>query len=148
MSNRVDGFNPAHEKEDKSLITQVNNKLGGDPNAGKPTIADATREFKKVDGAQGFRILMDPKGDTIVVAGRNGGLYLVGKDSGYDVSAPWGTLDTNANPLTLDVFGRTLSYKLLPTFEKRPDLYTKALPLLADLVVSDPKKVRYGYRAT
>ncbi|KAJ5752253.1 hypothetical protein N7520_009170 [Penicillium odoratum] len=147
MSDRVDGFKSANKKEDKSLISQVNSKLGGDPNAEKPTLADATREFKKVDGAQGFRILMDAQGDTILVNGRNGALYLVGKDSGYDVSAPWGTLDTNENLLTLDVFGRTLSYKLLPSFEKRAQ-YSRDRPMLADLVVSDPKCVKFGYRAT
>ncbi|KAJ5278653.1 hypothetical protein N7478_004025 [Penicillium angulare] len=143
----ANGFNRANEKEDKALISQVNTKLGGDPNSGKPTISDATREFKKVEGAQGFRILMDAKGDTILVAGRNGALYLVGKDSGYDVSAPWGTLDTNENPLTLDVFGRTISYKFLQSYEKR-SYYSQERPMLADLVVSDPKKVRFGYRAT
>jgi hypothetical protein len=77
---------------------------------------------------------------SIMVTGTNGGLCLVGKDEGYDVSAPWGTLDTKANPLTLDVFGRVLSYKLLKPRDKS-DYVTWYAPMLADLMVSEPKSV-------
>lgn len=149
ICRRADGFNPGSEKPAKGLIKKVTDK-SGDSGAGKPYIADATRNFKKVEGAQGFKIVMDADSGSIMVTGTNGGLYLVGKDKGYDVSAPWGTLDTIAKPLTLDVFGRVLSYKLLKSYKKRGgyiDLGQDA-PMLADLMVSEPKRVPVGYKAT
>ena len=75
---------------------------------------------------------------TIMVSGTNGGLFLVEKDKGYDVSAPWGTLDTKANPLTLDIFGRVLAYKLLKASDKKERLGTNA-PIVADLMVLEPQ---------
>ncbi|KAJ5995665.1 hypothetical protein N7481_002642 [Penicillium waksmanii] len=142
----ADGFNPGAEKPAKGLIKKVTDE-SGDSGAGKPYIADATRNFKKVEGAQGFKIVMAADSGSIMVTGTNGGLYLVGKDKGYDVSAPWGTLDTEAKPLTLDVFGRVLSYKLLKSYDKS-DLLGQHAPMLADLMVSDPKSVPVGYKAT
>lgn len=142
----ADGFNPGTEKPAKGLIKNVINE-NGDSGVGKPYIADATRNFKKIEGAQGFKIVMAADSGSIMVTGTNGGLYLVDKDKGYDVSAPWGTLDTKAKPLTLDVFGRVLSYKLLKSYNKQDTLGQHA-PMLADLMVSDPKSVPVGYKAT
>jgi hypothetical protein len=142
----ADGFNAGAEKPADGLIKKVTDK-SGDSGAGTPYIADATRNFKKIEGTQGFKILMAADGGSIVVSGTNGGLYLVDKDKGYDVSAPWGTLDTKAKPLTLDVFGRVLSYKLLKTLDKRDSL-GKDAPMLADLMVSEPQDVPVGYKAT
>ncbi|KAJ6081027.1 hypothetical protein N7499_005901 [Penicillium canescens] len=142
----ADGFNVESEKQADGIIKTVTAETG-DSGAGKPSIADATREYKKVEGTQGFKILMAADSGTIMVSGTNGGLFLVEKDKGYDVSAPWGTLDTKANPLTLDVFGRVLAYKLLKASDKKDRLGTNA-PIVADLMVSEPQSVPVGYRST
>jgi hypothetical protein len=50
------------------------------------------------------------------------------------MSAHRGALDTKANPLTLDVFGRVLAYKLLKASDKKDRLDTSA-PIVANLMV-------------
>lgn len=94
---------------------------------------------------------MDSESSTIMVSGEDGGIYLVGKDQGYDTSAPWGTLDKKENPITLDVFGRVVAFRFLPHAEKYKDPKYQIAGFgqaIADLVVVDPTKVPEGYRAT
>ncbi|OQD84941.1 hypothetical protein PENANT_c011G02128 [Penicillium antarcticum] len=140
------GFNVATEKPADGLIKKVTDETG-DSGAGKPYISDATREYKKIEGTQGFKIIMAADSGTIMVSGTNGGLFMVDKNDGYDVSAPWGTLDTKENPLTLDVFGRVLAYKLLKSSDKK-DIFGMNAPIVADLMVSEPQSVPVGYRST
>jgi hypothetical protein len=45
----------------------------GDSGAEKPYIADATREYKKIEGTQGFKVLMAADAGTIMVSGTNVG---------------------------------------------------------------------------
>ncbi|KAJ5086417.1 hypothetical protein NUU61_007724 [Penicillium alfredii] len=137
------------------LVKTITTEWGEDVTAGNPHIAKVPDRTPKHNGTQGFRILMDGKSDTILVTGNDGSLYLVGKNQGYDISAPWGTIDKGENPLTLDVFGRILSYlPLKPSFQSLRELHglSRLLadqhPILADLAVSQPHQIPFAYKST
>jgi hypothetical protein len=148
---RANGFTPGNVKNDKAVIKYIVDKAKEDSNAQKPFIPEVLVKPKQADQDQAFRILMDAESGTIMVTGEDGGIYLVGKDQGYDTSAPWGTLDKKENPITLDVFGRVVAYKSLPHAERYKDpklQYAGFGQYIADLRVVDPTNVPEGYRAT
>ena len=61
----------------------------------------------------GFRILMDKKQSGILVTGTDGYAYFADQKTGYDLSAPWGTINMKENVLNFDVFGRLLYHAWL-----------------------------------
>ncbi|KAJ5273954.1 hypothetical protein N7478_009079 [Penicillium angulare] len=147
----ANGFTPGNVKNDNGVIKDIVDKAKGDSYNQKPFIPQVSVVPKKTYKDQAFRILMDSKGETIMVSGEDGGLYLVGKNQGYDTSAPWGTLDKKENPISLDVFGRVLAFKSLPRAVDYQDFKYQFAGYgqgIADLVVVDPTKVPDGYQAT
>ncbi|KAJ5108768.1 hypothetical protein N7456_005443 [Penicillium angulare] len=146
----VDGFTPGNVKNDNGVIRDIVKKAKGDSYNEKPYVPEVSVSPKKVFKDQAFRLMMDSESETIMVSGEDGGVYLVGKNQGYDLSAPWGTLDKKENPISMDVFGRVLAFKFLP-HAKKYDI-THAIAGfgqgIADVIVVDPTKVPEGYKAT
>lgn len=122
--------------QDVGAGTAFNQAIAGSPGR-KDQIADSQPEFRNVSqsltpkvGNTGYRVIVDHGQTSIVVAGKDGGVYLVASDERYDLSAPWGTLDLNSNLVNLDVFGRIMSVNLFFAFLG-----------LADVQLVDPKFV-------
>lgn len=82
--------------------------------------------------------MMDGGGDSFLVLGKDGFVYLVDRAMDYDLSAPWGTTDLTRNILMLDVFGRLVAYKGIDGGD---------FPALAEIRVVDPKHIPVGWRA-
>lgn len=78
---------------------------------------------------------MDYDKTSILVSGKDGYVYLTTTDSKYDTSSPWGSTDLRTDSLSLDVFGRVLSYI--------PD---QAYKNVAEIKVWTPTKVPWNYK--
>ncbi|KAK2765124.1 hypothetical protein FQN54_008823 [Arachnomyces sp. PD_36] len=78
----------------------------------QPELQNLHTKLKSGTNMEGFRILMDLKETSILVSGKDGGVYFTSKKEAYDLTAPWGTVDSKSNVLTFDVFGRLLNFEV------------------------------------
>jgi hypothetical protein len=95
----------------------------------------AARLHSSVKGGEGFRIVMDEKETSILVSGTDEYVYLAEKKEGYDLSAPWGSLNITQDVLDFDVFGRLICFSEVDFW--RRENHGRALPLR----VCNPKRV-------
>lgn len=138
----AEGFSsdPSNVNPDKNIITDVIKKSNGEDVSVYPAkLNDVSQSLNQPKGQNaGFRLVMDRGGDSILVSGQDGFVYLVDRTKDYDLSAPWGTTDLTHNTLMLDVFGRLVAYKGVTGGD---------FPTLAEIRVVDPKQVPVGWRA-
>jgi len=128
---RADGFNPLISVPDLTVTTTVPLAVGGDIANIKPNITDVSaRLTHNTTNNLGFKVIMDEARTSILVSGRDGFIYLVDTESGYDVSSPWGSVNLTSGTVNLDVFGRVIAFT--------PDRHTY---LVAQLKVYEPDKV-------
>lgn len=106
----------------------------------KPQIENLHSSLKSGTNMEGFRLLMDVKETSILVSGSDGGVYFADKKENYDLSAPWGTVDTKSNIMTFDIFGRLLN------FDYTHLRYSQGL--VAPLFVNTPEKMPLDKRGS
>ncbi|KAK2759078.1 hypothetical protein FQN54_003177 [Arachnomyces sp. PD_36] len=109
------GFSSDEVEGDESIFLDTQEELdekGITPNR-TIVVNNVAGDIDPKSKKYGFHVLMDKKQSAILVTGTDGYAYFVDKKSGYDLSAPWGTIDTSANTLNFDVFGRLLYHNFV-----------------------------------
>ncbi|KAJ5924822.1 hypothetical protein N7466_009009 [Penicillium verhagenii] len=134
----ANGFNTTDVDPDTGVIKDVIDHFGGRNIANSPVkISDVARILTTKDPKSEveYVIVMDEAGETILVSGTDGGIYLVKTKEAYDLSAPWGSV-AGQGSITADTFGRFLSYRYVPSGTKNLDL--------AEISVHDPASMPEG----
>lgn len=109
--NRVNGPN-RDPKEASGIFTKAAAPFGGETALKKYTQTDidnVAAKLRSSNSTQGFRILTDAQEKYLLVSGNDGHLYFADKNQ-YEISAPWGSVNTKAGVMPFDTFGRLLSY--------------------------------------
>ena len=110
INDSVDGFSSSNVEPDKSVFGHVTAQRGGDIFEKAPGLENVELAAPGTDNGE-FRLVTDYDETSIVVSGKDGNVYLVTKTSDYDLSAPWGSVNSTSGVLSVDVFGRVLSFK-------------------------------------
>lgn len=74
----------------------------------QPAFANVSTTLSPTKAKTGYRLIVDEDQTSIVVAGKDGFVYLASSDQKYNISAPWGTINLDADPVNIDVFGRLM----------------------------------------
>jgi hypothetical protein len=137
-NNRKNGLTGSFRELSEDVFKTVAKHFGGQDKLAtneKPKIKNIAKKLKSgTPNKEGFRILMDADETSILVAGEDGYIYFAEKTEGYDLSAPWGTVNTTLNIISFDVFGRLINFN---PWEMMFDGFTYVAPLYLD----SPKKM-------
>ena len=136
--NSKNGFDTSDVAPAQGVIEDIIKAVGGTDVADTPIpLNDVAATIQPPNNDTGFRLIMDYDKTTVLVAGKDGYIYLVpANDIQNDVSAPWGSINLTTPGVNLDVFGRVMSYL--------PDKGTR---LTAEVRVWTPDNAPANFRA-
>ncbi|KAJ5259215.1 hypothetical protein N7478_012196 [Penicillium angulare] len=70
--------------------------------------AESGNKLIKLPKTNGFHLIQDASQNSTLVSGKDGRIYLVENKPGYDISAPWGSMEVDKKIFNYDVFGRLI----------------------------------------
>lgn len=96
---------------DKSInVTQPERIQLGDKHAEAEKHKNDYGTVQKMPQTHGFRVIQDANQTGILVSGKDGRIYMTDNSGDYDISAPWGAIDTTKEKYNYDVFGRLIYF--------------------------------------